>query len=190
MVLKLEVIGLYPCIFLGFCIKDMKITVINGTNRKGNRSMEVSRDVVKIGEEMGYEVGLVTLENWTELFRGDYVKLGDVKEGKKEDIEKMVEADVLIFVVPTYHTGIPSSLKNFFDSLSSKRAYDKKIIGLISSNSSNKDLGARQARQVINGIIAYKKVQSFIVPQISIINFDEIDPHRIEKFIEYCVGFV
>ena len=168
----------------------MKITVVNGTNREGNRSMEISEEVIQVGEKMDYQMALVTLENWDKLFRGDYVKLSNASEGQKEDIEKMIGADMLLFVVPTYHHGIPSPLKNFLDSLKSKSAYDKKVIGLISSNSRDGDQGATQAKQVIDGIISYEGAQSTIVPKITIINYKDINKDRIKSFIEYCVGVV
>jgi len=168
----------------------MSITIVNGTNRIGNRSIEISRTVTAIYREMKYRTKLITLNSFDTLFRGDYIHLEAATPAQKRDILSLIMADIIIFIIPTYHSGIPSSLKNFLDALKCSECYDKKVIGIISSNESNRDLGARQGFQTINGILAYLKLRSFIIPIIPIINFDDIDKDRIEKFINYCSRFM
>ncbi len=151
--------------------------------------MVVSSAVVEHAEQLGHSVSLITLENFTALFHGTYITLENANPQQVADIQKMVAAELLVFVVPTYHSGIPSPLKNFFDSLKCKEAYAHKIIGVISSNESNRDFGARQTAQVLNGILAYNKLISFVVPIVPIIDFNDIDHERIRSFVEYCCAF-
>lgn len=165
----------------------MKIAIINGTNRIGNRTLDITKATAAIAQKVGFKVSIVTLDNFTELFRGEKISLENTKnKGQKIDIQNMINANALIFVIPTYHSGIPGSLKNFFDSIKENKIYDHTVIGVISSNDSNRDYGARQAVQVLNGILAFNKLKSFVVPIIPIINFDNIDSERIKKFLLYC----
>ncbi len=167
----------------------MKITIVNGTNRIGNRSIEISRVIGQIAHDMGFTINLITLDSFDTLFRGDYIRLVNATLSQKQDIRSLITADIIIFVIPTYHAGIPSSFKNFLDILKCNECYDNKIIGIISSNNQNRDLGARQGFQTINGILAYSKLHSFIVPIIPVINFDDVDKDRIKHFISYCSIF-
>lgn len=168
----------------------MRITIINGTNKMGNKTINISQVVNAIAKKLGNETYLVTLDNFDQLFRGEHIRLENANENQKKDMRNMIETDVLLFVVPTYHSGIPSPLKNFLDSVKEKALFENKIIGIIAANDSNQNLGARQARQVINGILAYNKAISFVVPIIPIIDFEEIDSNRIEEFIHYCSQFI
>ena len=167
----------------------MNITIITGTNREGNESQKVSSSTEKMALGRSHTVSKITLENFGALFRGTYMNLENASEEQKEDIQKMISADILIFVVPTYHRGIPSPLKNFLDTIKVPEAYERKIIGVIACTDDGDDHGAWHARDVINGILAHKKLHSFVVPIIPMIDFTNIDEDRIERFIEYCEGF-
>lgn len=168
----------------------MNVTIVNGTNRIGNRSIEISQSITQIYREMKCKPKLVTLNNFTSLFRENYIDVKVATPAQKRDIHSLMTAQIIIFVIPTYHSGVPSALKNFLDTLKCGECYDQKVIGIISSNDSNRDLGARQAAQTINGILAYLKLRSLVVPIIPIINFDNIDQERIKNFIHYCSQFM
>jgi NAD(P)H-dependent FMN reductase len=167
----------------------MKITVINGTNRIGNKTMNISQEAISIVSDLGYNSSLVTLQNFTDLFRGDYLNLSNANAGQKKDIQNMIDSDVLFFVVPTYNRGIPAPLKNFLDILDEDNAFNNKVIGIIASNKSQ-SFGADQAAQVINGILSFGKLNSFIVPRINITDHSNIDKVRLEDFIKYVTSFV
>ncbi|MBI2641591.1 NAD(P)H-dependent oxidoreductase [Candidatus Roizmanbacteria bacterium] len=168
----------------------MKISIINGTNRIGNKTIQISLVAQQLVEKSGYESVLITLDNFNQLFRGEYITLKKANRLQKKDIAHMIEADILIFVVPTYHGGIPSPLKNFLDILKSKEAFDNKVIGIIGSSDDNRDLGARQTAQIINAILSYYKLKSFVIPRINITNFDDIDRDRLVNYIQYCISFL
>lgn len=167
----------------------MKITIVNGTNRVGNKSLDISKNVSNIASKMNHEANIITLNNFDTLFRGKYLDLKNASDKQRKDIRNLMIADVIIFVIPTYHSGIPSSLKNFLDVLKCIHCYEGKIIGVISSNNGNKDLGARQASQILHGILAFNKSHSVIVPIIPVIDFENIDTQRIEDFVKYCSRF-
>jgi NAD(P)H-dependent FMN reductase len=167
----------------------MKITIINGTNRVGNKTKNISKEASRIVSSFGYDFQIVTLDNFTQLFRGEYINLESANKAQKIDIQNMIDADVLLFVVPTYHRGIPSPLKNFLDTLDEDSAFDNKVIGIIASNKTQ-SFGADQAAQVINGILSFGKLNSFIIPRINITDHDDIDSERLKEFIGYVVNFV
>jgi len=161
----------------------MKLTVVNGTNRIDNKSIEIAKKVVEKGQSFELEASLVTLEHFDKLFRGDYIDFENATPEQKSDLESIKSADILMFVIPVYHQGIPSSLKNFFDSVSIKDMYSNNAIGMISANSRSRE-GARQAAQVLNGYMAFVKSDyAYIVPEIPMINPSEIDEERIGDFI-------
>ena len=164
----------------------MKITIINGTNRTGNKSIKVTTNTAEIINELGYESSIVTMNNFKELFTGNYLNFIEANTNQKIDLENMQSADVLIFVSPTYHHGIPAALKNFLEIIKEKVIYENKVIGLISSNSSGRAYGAYQAMEVLHGIIAYNKLNSYIISTVPIIDHENIDNERICEFIKYC----
>ncbi len=168
----------------------MKITIINGTNRHGNQSMKISEATLQAVSDAGHEGQIVTLENFDQLFRGEKITLENANEAQKSDIQKMIDGEIHLYVVPTYHSGIPSPLKNFFDLLDINEVYEKKTMALIAGSYSNQDLGARQTKQILNGIISFNNLHSFVAPRITIINFADIDQKRIKDFVEHTTEFL
>lgn len=167
----------------------MKITIINGTNRVENQTLKITMAALAMAHTLGLETSFITLDNFDTLFRGRYIDVGSATQGQKRDIRNMMDADILLFVVPTYHSGIPSPLKNFFDTLKCFDCFDGKVITLVAGSDHNQDLGARQAAQVINGILSYQKAQSFVLPRISIVDFDDIDDERLREHLTYATNF-
>lgn len=167
----------------------MKIAIINGTNRIDNQSSQIAYAAKDQAVKAGYTADVINLDNFDELFRGDYITGETATMPQKVVIAKMTSADILLFIVPTYHSGLPSSLKNFFDSLRYKPVYENKVIGIIAGSTHNQDLGARQAAQTINGILSHNKVYSFVVPRITILEFQSIDTPRLDEYLNYLAHF-
>ena len=165
----------------------MKFTIINGTNRVGNKSIEVSKVVGSKVNEMGHEARLITLDNFDLLFRGEYIDLSNANDAQKTDLENMLWANVLLFVAPTYHHGIPGSLKNFLDIVNDVSVYEGKVIGCVAVGKSFD--GIRQTRQVIDGILSYNKINSFILPKECLLALSDIDMDRVKEYINYCIDF-
>ncbi len=167
----------------------MKVTIINGTNRVGNQSLKITMAALAMANKLGLETSLITLDNFDTLFRGRYIDVGSATEAQKRDIGSMMNADILLFVVPTYHGGIPSPLKNFLDTLKCFNCFDGKVITLVAGSDHNQDLGARQTEQILNGILSYNKVRSFVTPRITIVDFDDIDNERLREHLAYAITF-
>ncbi|OGK17690.1 hypothetical protein A2866_05915 [Candidatus Roizmanbacteria bacterium RIFCSPHIGHO2_01_FULL_39_8] len=167
----------------------MNIAIINGTNRINNKTVLISKTVEILIKKLGHTTHLLTLDYFDSLFRGKYIDYASANKNQKKDIRKLIEAKLIFFVIPTYHSGIPSPLKNFLDILKCNECYDEKVIALIAGSDHNQDLGARQTMQVINGILSYQKAKSFVIPRINIVNFNVSDATRLFDFIKYSVSF-
>ena len=113
----------------------MRYTLINGTNRPDNKTAHVRLACASVLEDGGHEVRHVTLEHFTQTFT-QYTNLSNATTEQRADIEHMAWAERIVFFVPTYHHGMPGSLKNFLDIVAEKSAYDHKILSLISVNRS------------------------------------------------------
>lgn len=161
----------------------MKITIINGTNRINNTSIVISKYIQKLITEKNIDNYIVTLDNFDTLFRGEYITLDNANIAQKIDLENIISANALIYVIPIYHKGIPSSLKNFIDIVSISELLENKIIALISSNRKSVE-GAHQTVQILHEYMAFKKNYfSFILPEINIIDPFNIDSNRISNLI-------
>ncbi|OGC47494.1 hypothetical protein A2713_00180 [candidate division WWE3 bacterium RIFCSPHIGHO2_01_FULL_35_17] len=165
----------------------MKFTLINGTNRLGNRSIEITKAAAEIVKDFGHDANIVTLDNFDQLFRGDYINLSNANEVQKIDLENMAWADILIFVVPTYHHGIPSPLKNFLDIINDVSVFEGKKVGFIAVGKDSK--GVIQTQQVISGIFSYNENKSYTMPKVAIISPSDIDTKRLQDYFKYCVKF-
>ncbi|PIR42569.1 hypothetical protein CO058_00670 [candidate division WWE3 bacterium CG_4_9_14_0_2_um_filter_35_11] len=165
----------------------MKFTLINGTNRLDNRSIEITKAAAEIVKDFGHDGNIVTLDNFDQLFRGDYINLSNASEVQKIDLENMAWADILIFVVPTYHHGIPSSLKNFLDIINDVSVFEGKKVGFVSV--SHGVYGIMQTKQIINGIFSYNGNKSYILPKDCIVSPYEIEKEKLEEYIKYCIDW-
>lgn len=167
----------------------MMIAIINGTNRKENKTIKISKTLINICNQRHLETALVTLENFTDLFRGDYIDMENANTEQKDDLNNIAKANILIFVVPTYHHGIPSPLKNFLDIVGIKGLYANSTIGVLSSNKKGWD-GARHTREVINGIVAYNKEPNvYIIPEVPVIYSEDQDISRMEAFVDSLLEY-
>ena len=165
----------------------MTRTIINGTNRTGNKTINVSKKIVELAEQKGSNTNLITLENFKELFTEKYINLLSGTPEQIQDLQMINKSNIVIFVVPTYHHGIPASLKNFFDLVNDKTIWNNKIFGLVSSNNR---LGATdQTRTILNGVLSFNNSFSFITPKQAILNLHNIDENKASAFIDHLREF-
>jgi NAD(P)H-dependent FMN reductase len=168
----------------------MKITIINGTNRTENETIKISDKVNEIVTRLGYKSSLISLNNFTEMFLGEYLTIENAHSGQKLDLENIADADIIIFIVPTYHHSIPGSLANFLDLIDDESLFKNKVIGVISSNAKGRNEGAHHTKQKIEGILAHQKSITYVLPLIPVLDFGNIDEERVENFLKYCLSFV
>ncbi|MDQ6985544.1 MAG: NAD(P)H-dependent oxidoreductase [Candidatus Dojkabacteria bacterium] len=165
----------------------MKLTIINGSNRIQNRTLIISTSLAKIAKDQKLITNLITLENFTTLFRGDYLDVSNTNGDQKSDLIALDEADLVIFVVPIYHHSLTSAIKNFLD-LVDVNLYANKVFGYISSHES-KDFGVREVKVNVDGIIPYRKHISISMPRIEIVDYNEPNLERIKSYLNYCISF-
>lgn len=167
----------------------MNITVINGTNRKGNLSIQISREVKKSARKKKHGASLITLNNFTRLFDGEYITAENATTPQLKDIKSLLTGDIFVFVVPVYHNAMPAALKNFTEIIDEDGIWEHRVIGFISVNAHGHVFGAEHAQDAINGILSYKQAHSFVAPRITTINQYEIDKKRIADYIDHLVQY-
>lgn len=145
--------------------------------------MKISNTLQKMLLEKNIDNYLVTLENFDTLFRGEYITLENANPAQKIDLKNIIDANALIYVIPIYHKGIPSSLKNFIDIVNISELLENKIIALISSNRKSVE-GAHQTVQILHEYMAFKRNKnSFIMPAINVIDPHNMDIDRLSNLI-------
>ena len=100
----------------------MKIAVVNGSVRKGNRTQEIA-DALESILVKKHAVHHVSLSSFTKIYEEEYVSLKNCSEEQFAHLEAMKESDLIFFLVPIYHGGMPGVLKNFLDLLGVKSDY-------------------------------------------------------------------
>lgn len=164
----------------------MKITFINGTNRVGNKTLLLTKELAQLRLLESEDVSIVDMNNFDVLFRGEYISRENSNEHQLKDIQKIAEANLVVFVVPVYHHSIPTALKNFIDTVKDSEIYNNTTIAFVSNNKSSVE-GAYQAEDAMKGIIAFDKLHSQIVSRIEKLTVDGFDELRAEAFLDYCM---
>ncbi len=122
------------------------ITVISGTNRKGNECLKFARLYCEIlSEQTDEEVKLLALDDiphdW--FFPDMYKKERQAKSLSNLQDEYLIKADKFVFVTPEYNGSFPGAMKLFIDACSI-RSYqetfkDKKaaLVGVATGRAGN-----------------------------------------------------
>ena len=157
----------------------MQVVIINGSIQQNNGSLINS----KLIQNAMNDAEIVTIDSFSKLFRGEYIYFANANNEQRFIMEKIRDADTLIFVVPTYFKSLPGALKNFFDIVREKSLYEHKAIAFLASNHKNQDFGARQAREILEGIIEFFDTEAVFVSEIAISDPAHTDNSAIEKTI-------
>ncbi len=162
----------------------MKVCIVSGSIREENTTRIVAKKCIEVAEEKHVACSLVSLIPFDTFFSGKYVTFESSTPEQHAELTKMREAEVLLFIVPTYYKSMPGVLKNFFDMVRTSDIYTQKTIGFISSNQKNQDYGAQHTRAVIQGLLTFFNVPSVIVPEILIQDHEKLNPLEIERFLK------
>lgn len=135
--------------------------IISGTNRKGSRTLVLSRLVQKMYEEEGETVGLIDLVTVGLEHIGPEVHYGDhMPEVMRQTVQQVTAADGLIVVCPEYNGSMPGALKYFIDHWKYPDSYEFRPIALIG-------LGARfgglRPVEHLQGVFGFRN--AFIYPE-------------------------
>jgi NAD(P)H-dependent FMN reductase len=160
----------------------MTTAIINGSIRENNTTLGVSRALNELLKARQAESQIVTLEHFTEIFRGEYLTPDTVNPAQRAVLETLVAADTLVFVVPTYYKSMPGALKNFFDIVRWPEVYANKRLAVIASNHKNQDYGARHAEDTLKGLLIFSNISAVVIPEILIIHPQAINGNELERF--------
>ena len=138
---------------------NKKVVIISATPRVNGNSHVLSEEFKKGAEESGNSVELISLrENKINYCIGCYYCQSNGKcfqnDGMNEILEKIVEADVLVFATPIYFYDVNGQLKTFIDRIFPK--YEKiqnKDLYLIATAGENE-------KEVVSGAI--NTIQGFL----------------------------
>ena len=109
----------------------MKITVISGTNRRGNTSLKVAKNIQSRYESAGASSTTVIdlCEMPLSLFSPDaYSEKPQEFEAYSQNV---LDADGLVIVVPEYNGSYPGALKLFIDMLKFPESFENKPVAFI-----------------------------------------------------------
>ena len=124
------------------------------------------------------------------LFTGEYMT--EITQAGDEAIplwNSLATVSDHLYFVPTYYKMMPGAFKNFLDITRIAALYHGKRIGIVATNAKNQDYGARQFLQTLLGLLEFHKAVSVIVPQILILDPEEIDTQALQQYLEYFEAF-
>jgi chromate reductase, NAD(P)H dehydrogenase (quinone) len=140
----------------------MQFAVINGTNRKGNRTQYVTKTVCDLLDKNGDKFQLIDLET---IEPGDLIYPqslgGNLNPRLSDAVSHILEADRLIVVAPEYNGSFPGILKLFIDVIPPAVWQNKKaaLVGVAAGRNGNLR-GVDQLTAVFNylnvNVLAYK----------------------------------
>ena len=162
----------------------MNLCIVNGSIKKNNNSSAVSSSIHRCAQETGIQSTIAHLDSFSTLFTGEYISYETASPPQKIQLEYMIRADTLLFVVPTYYKSMPGALKNFFDILKCPEVYEGKAIGFVASNHKNQDYGARHAEEVVKGLLIFFNIEAVLMPEIFILNSEYIQMSEVERLLK------
>lgn len=137
------------------------ITIVSGTNRLGNKSIQLSHWYLQSLQNKGQEVKLFNLEDLPDdfLLASRYAAYDRSPAFMSIQEEYFFPADKFIFIMPEYNGSIPGILKLVLDSCDIERAfYHKKacLTGLSSGRAGN-----LRGMDHLTNILNYLKIQVY-----------------------------
>ena len=129
-----------------------KILIISGTNRKKSTSLKVAKEYQAIIKTHYASSDVLSLEE----IPHDFLESVLYKKGKPEVfhgiLQKVIEADKFIFIVPEYNGSFPGVLKLFIDGLEYPHSFKGKkgaLVG-ISDGTQGSAMGMSHLSDILN----------------------------------------
>jgi NAD(P)H-dependent FMN reductase len=171
------------------------ITVINSTNRPGNLSQIISKELLNEIKNKNVPVNFYSLEELPENF------LINEMYGNRSDAfnrvieEKIIPADKFVFVVPEYNGSYAGVLKLFLDAIHPKHFNNKKamVVGVAAGRAGNLT-GLNHLVTVLNYLQITTMPQKLIISRIedlikNRLLTDEVTRNEIKQFVERFIKF-
>jgi NAD(P)H-dependent FMN reductase len=171
------------------------ITVINSTNRPGNLSQIISKELLNEIKNKNVPVNFYSLEELPENF------LINEMYGNRSDAfnrvieEKIIPSDKFVFVVPEYNGSYAGVLKLFLDAIHPKHFNNKKamVVGVAAGRAGNLT-GLNHLVTVLNYLQITTMPQKLIISRIedlikNRLLTDEVTRNEIKQFVERFIKF-
>lgn len=116
------------------------ITVISGTNRPGNVTLQMAKTVNMLLAAMEYEAQVLDLQKLPRDFVFNNDVFGQADPGFSAIVEEFIGGvSKLVFVVPEYNGSYPGVCKAFLDGIWPERLHGKKaaLVGVSSGRGGN-----------------------------------------------------
>lgn len=156
-----------------------KVLLISGSNRNGNINY-----LLKQIEKQIENTELILLSNCNiEYCKGCLAchKVSNcvIKDDMQEIIDKVVDADILVFGVPNYFDNVSGLFKNFIDRLhplyKSELIKGKKVIFIYTGGGNEKGT-QEEMHKAVEGTVKYLKLD--LVKEYS---YQALNPHDVEE---------
>lgn len=122
-------------------------------------------------------------------FTGTYITaLENLPFATAQFIREVQSQQDHLYFVPTYYKSLPGVFKNYLDIVQMPSLYHKRI-GIVSTSAKNQDYGARQFMQSLVGLLEFHQAVSVVIPQILILNPDDVDMQRFDDYLNYFLSF-
>jgi NAD(P)H-dependent FMN reductase len=140
-------------------ITSIMIAIISGTNRKGNNSIKIAREVKAAYDKLGHEAEILDLQELpAEAFSPEIY--GEKPAALTEEFtDKVLAADGLVVVVAEYNGSFPGILKYFIDLLPFPESFDKRPVAFIGLAAGYH--GALRAVEQLQMVFAYRNAWLF-----------------------------
>ncbi len=145
----------------------MQITVLSGTNRPGNLSLQVAHACREFLGILGKPVGLLDLKELPREIAFDYLEKSDTTGFDR--FQAVVDATThFVFVVPEYNGSIPGILKLFIDACAYPASFRGKsalLVGLAAGKGGN-ETGLGHLEDILHYFGMHVHPQKLTLPMI------------------------
>lgn len=166
-----------------------KVVLINGSNRIGNTNYLLKRISDKIDDTEMISLRDKRIEYCRGCLACHNVNRCIIEDDVNEIINKLVEADLIIFGVPNYFDNVSGLFKNFVDRLhplyKSELIANKKVI-FVYVGGGNEDGTKEELHHSVKGLIKYLKLDVIKEYSYRALNINDIknQEDKIYEMIE------
>jgi len=163
--------------------------LINTSVKEENNTGQVIRAIAQHLKQTERPVEIANLVPFA-AFTGSYItEIAQAPQEAISFIHKLEQTADHLYFVPTYYKMMPGVFKNYLDITRMATLYHGKRIGIVATNAKNQDYGARQFLQTLLGILEFHHAVSVIIPQLLILDPEEVDLASFQEYLDYYKKF-